>query len=184
MGCLSGCLVSSTSIQKLFCGRCSALKWSFDEFVGEKVVSLSYSSAILGPPLFTSSNCHSHPYSLAYSPFPYFQSQQCCMSVRLSSGVRFNSKYLLFTFLTLLRIFGIVPSWAIPGGSDGKESTCSVGDLGSIPGSGISPGEGNGDPLQYSWLGNSMDGGGWQATAYGIAKCWVQPSDFHIISLF
>ena len=50
MGCLSGCLVSSASVQKLFCGVCSAFKWSFDEFVGEKVVSLSYSSAILGPP--------------------------------------------------------------------------------------------------------------------------------------
>ena len=48
MGCLSGCLVSSASVQKLFCGVCSAFKWSFDEFVGEKVVSLSYSSAILG----------------------------------------------------------------------------------------------------------------------------------------
>ena len=49
---LSGCLVISASIQKLFCGNCSAFKWSFDEFVGEKVVSLSYSSVILGPPLF------------------------------------------------------------------------------------------------------------------------------------
>ena len=49
MGCLSGCLVSSTSVQKLFCGICSAFKWSFDEFVGRKVVSPSYSSAILGP---------------------------------------------------------------------------------------------------------------------------------------
>ena len=50
MSCLSGCLVSSASIQRLFCGICSAFKSSFDEFVGEKVVSLSYSSAILGPP--------------------------------------------------------------------------------------------------------------------------------------
>ena len=50
MGCLSGCLVSSTSIQKYFCVSCSAFKWSFDEFVGEKVVSPSYSSTILGPP--------------------------------------------------------------------------------------------------------------------------------------
>ena len=49
MRCLSGCLVSSTSIQKLFCGICSEFKWSFDEFVGEKVVSPSYSSTILGP---------------------------------------------------------------------------------------------------------------------------------------
>ena len=50
MGCLSGCLISSASIQKLFCGICSAFKCSFDEFVGEKVVSPSYFSAILGPP--------------------------------------------------------------------------------------------------------------------------------------
>ena len=49
MVCLSGCLVSSTSVQKLFCGICSAFKWSFNEFVGEKVVFLSYSSTILGP---------------------------------------------------------------------------------------------------------------------------------------
>ena len=47
MGCLSGNLVSS-AVQKLFCGFCSAFKWSFNEFVGEKVVSPSYSSAILG----------------------------------------------------------------------------------------------------------------------------------------
>ena len=44
-----------------------------------------------------------------------------------------------------------------PGGSDGKESTCNAGDPGSTPGSERSPGEGNGNPLQYSWLGNPMD---------------------------
>ena len=61
MGCLSGCLVSSISIQKLFCGSCSAFKWSFDEFVEDKVVSPSYSSAILGPPpcsIFMKANNH------------------------------------------------------------------------------------------------------------------------------
>ena len=50
MICSSGCLMSSASIQKLFCGVCSVLKCSFDEFLGEKVVSPSYSSAILGLP--------------------------------------------------------------------------------------------------------------------------------------
>ena len=50
MGCFSGCLMSSASVQKLFCGIFSVFKCSFDEFVGEKVVSPSYSSAILGPP--------------------------------------------------------------------------------------------------------------------------------------
>ena len=48
-----------------------------------------------------------------------------------------------------------------PGGSDGKESACNVGDLGLIPGSGRSPGEGNGHPLQYSCLENPMDREAW-----------------------
>ena len=54
--------------------------------------------------------------------------------------------------------------------SDSKESTCSAGDLGSIPGSGRSPGEGNGNPLQYSCLENPMDGGAWRATVCGVSK--------------
>jgi len=57
-----------------------------------------------------------------------------------------------------------------PGGSDGKESACNVGDLGSIPGLESSPGEGNGYPLQYSCLGNSMDRGAWRATVHGATK--------------
>ena len=57
-----------------------------------------------------------------------------------------------------------------PGGSDGKESACNAGDLGSILGSGRSPGEGNCNPLQYSCLGNYMDGGSWWATVHGVAK--------------
>ena len=55
MGYLSGCLVSTTSIQKLYCGICSKFKWSFNEFVGETVVSPSYASTILGPPPPTTS---------------------------------------------------------------------------------------------------------------------------------
>ena len=57
-----------------------------------------------------------------------------------------------------------------PCGTDGKESAHNAGDLGSIPGSGRSPGEGYGYPLQYSCLENSMDGGFWWATVHGIAK--------------
>ena len=52
-------------------------------------------------------------------------------------------------------------SFDFPGGSDGKESACNVGGLGSIPGSERSPGEGNNNPLQYSCLENPMDGGAW-----------------------
>ena len=57
-----------------------------------------------------------------------------------------------------------------PHSSDGKESVCSVGDLGSIPGSGRSPGEANGNPLQYSCLKNPMDIGAWGTTVHGVAR--------------
>ena len=56
--------------------------------------------------------------------------------------------------------------------SDSKESACNAGDPGSIPVSGRCPGEGNGNPLQYSCLENSMDRGAWQATVHGVANCW------------
>ena len=56
------------------------------------------------------------------------------------------------------------------GGSDGKESACNAGDLQSIPRLGRSPGEGNGNPLQYSCLDNSMDRGAWWVTVHGGSK--------------
>ena len=55
-------------------------------------------------------------------------------------------------------------------GSDSKESACNAGDPGSIPGSGRSPGEGNGNPLQSSCLENPMDGGAWWATVLAVLK--------------
>ena len=70
------------------------------------------------------------------------------------------------------------PQQGFPGGSHGKESACSEGDPGLIPGSGRSPGEGNGNPLQYSYLENPMDGGAWQAAVHRVAKSWTQLSDF------
>ena len=63
-------------------------------------------------------------------------------------------------------------------GSEVKASACNAGDLGSTPGLGRSPGEGNGNPLQYSCLENPMDGGAWQATVNEVAKSWIQLSDF------
>ena len=66
-----------------------------------------------------------------------------------------------------------------PGDSDGKESDCNAGDLGSIPGVGRSPGEGNDNPPQCSCLGNPMDRGAWQAIVQGVTKIWTQLSDFH-----
>ena len=62
-----------------------------------------------------------------------------------------------------------------PGGSDGKASAYNAGDPGSIPGSGRSPGEGNGNPLQYSCLENPMEGG---ATVHGVAKSQTRLRDF------
>ena len=65
-----------------------------------------------------------------------------------------------------------------PGGSDGKVSADNAGDLGSIPGSGRSPGEGNGNPRQYSCLENPMDRGARQATVHGVAKSRTRLSGF------
>ena len=72
--------------------------------------------------------------------------------------------------------------WGFRCSSDGKESTCSAGDLGLIPGSGRSPGEGKGYPLQCSGLENSMD-----SIVSGVAKSWTRLSDspsFHFHSLY
>jgi len=60
--------------------------------------------------------------------------------------------------------------WGFLGSLDGKESACKVGELGSTPGSGRYPREGNGYPLQYSCLENPMDRGDWQTTVHGVAK--------------
>ena len=65
-------------------------------------------------------------------------------------------------------------AFCIPGGSDGKASTCNAGDLGLIPGLGRSPGQENSYPLQYSGLENSMD-----CIVHGVAKSWTRLSDFH-----
>ena len=64
-----------------------------------------------------------------------------------------------------------------PGGSADKETTCSAGALDSVPGLGRSLGEGNGNPLQYSCLENSLDRGAWWATVLAVAKSLTQLSD-------
>ena len=76
-------------------------------------------------------------------------------------------------------------SWGFPGGSEVKVSAWNAGDLGSIPGSGRSPGEGNGNPLQYSCLENPMEGGAWWTTVHGVAKSRTRLSDFtHSLIIF
>ena len=83
-------------------------------------------------------------------------------------------------------IYGVAQSWtqlkqlscSSSSSSEGKASACNAGDSGSIPGSGRSPEEGNGSPLQYSCLENPMDGGGWWATVHGVTKSRSRLSDF------
>ena len=70
---------------------------------------------------------------------------------------------------------GVSDNGGFPDGSAGKESACNAGDVGSIPESRRSLGEGNGNPLQYSCLGNPIDRGAWQATVQTLAGC--QESD-------
>ena len=67
-------------------------------------------------------------------------------------------------------IFRIYKQWGFPCSSVGKKSACNEGDLGSIPGSGGYPGEGNGNPLQYSCLENPIDRGAWRDTVHGVAR--------------
>ena len=70
--------------------------------------------------------------------------------------------------------------WGLPSGSVSEEYVCNVGDLRLIPGLGRSPGEGNGYPLQYSHLENSMKRGDWQSIDHGVTKSQTRPSDFHM----
>ena len=66
---------------------------------------------------------------------------------------------------------------SFPGGSDGKEVACSAGDPGSVSGSGRFPGEGRGNPLQHSCLGNPMDRGNFRAIVHGVAKSQTRLND-------
>ena len=71
--------------------------------------------------------------------------------------------------------------WGFPAGLDGKVSACNAGVLGSIPGSGRSPGEGTGNPLQYSCPENPMDRGAWWATVHGVTESRTRlPFHFHL----
>ena len=77
---------------------------------------------------------------------------------------------MLMKFICQVFIVWLVSFMGFPGGSDVKAFASNAGNPGSIPGSGRSPGEGNGNPLQYSCLENPMDRGAWWATVHGVAK--------------
>ena len=97
---------------------------------------------------------------------------------RLSDFTHRWPKYWSFNFNISPSNELAVTTGDFPGGSDGKASAYSAGDPGLIPGSGRSPGEGNGNPLQYSCLENPMDGGAWLVTVHGVAKSRTRLSNF------
>ena len=84
----------------------------------------------------------------------------------------------LFSNMDYLIICVCIQFQGFPGSSDCKESACNTRDLGLIPGSGRCPGEGNGNPLQYSCLENSMDRGAWWTIVHGVTKSLTQLSNF------
>ena len=92
-------------------------------------------------------------------------------SVFLYDSTLSGMRYLVWGMSYLVGYLGF------PGGSDGKEFACNMGDLSSIPGLGRSPGGGKGYPFHYSCLENPMDRGAWQATVYGVVKSQTQLSN-------
>ena len=88
----------------------------------------------------------------------------------LPSELPGKPKLYIYMYIQFTAMVNIYVYLGFLGGSDGKESACSAGNTGSILESGRSPGEGNGYPLQYSCLENSMDRGAWWATVHGVAK--------------
>ena len=119
--------------------------------------------------------------SICYSPvllrnilqIKVYQSIHLFWNIVLFTNIvkhKLNSTFLLNT-VNIISITGF-PRWL-----SGKESSCQAGDAGSIPGSERFLAEGNGNPLQYSCLGNPMDRGDLLATVHGVTKCWTQFSD-------
>ena len=97
---------------------------------------------------------------------------ECMFRDSVLWGIAFFSP----VWLSLLVFWGAASLQGFPGGSDGKESVCNTGDLGSIPGLGRSSGGGHGNLLQYPCLKNSMERRAWWPTVQRVTKSWPQPS--------
>ena len=154
------------------------------------VCVMSYISSFLPwPPPFLPTPLCSHPGQLrAFLLLSGCPSRQPCVSKRCPPAScllpAFSPRAPSFLSLPFVWILYscfpfplLLSSEGFPGGSDGKESACNAGDLGSIPGSGRSPGEGNGYPLLNSCLGNPMERGAWRAPVHGVAKSQTRLSD-------
>ena len=112
---------------------------------------------------------------LELSKFVYFP------TLGISRGIISSNHFLEWHLFPLLLRFhdknARVLLWASQEAQMVKKSACNAGDQGLIPGLGGSPGEGHGNPLQYSCLENPMDRGAWGATVHEVAKCWAWLSD-------
>ena len=97
-------------------------------------------------------------------------SLSCAFSLSILPSLALKERCISQTLPVPFLYVCLTPTLGFPGGSDSKESACNAGDQGSIPGSGRSPGEGNGNPLQCSCLENPMDRGACQDTGHGVAK--------------
>ena len=125
-------------------------KWGFNPWVGK----IPWRRKGEPAPAFLPREAHGQRSLTDYSP-------QCCKELDTTEVVSHTHTH-THTHTPVFLGF--------PGGSDGKESTCSVGYLGSVPGLGRSPGKGNGNPLQYSYLENPMGRGAWWATVHGSQR--------------
>ena len=125
--------------------------------------------------IYTASRSHGQEEQKAISNFG--SNKNCVLHVRFKTGPNYLPVCRSVTQLYLT----LRPNECFPDGSDDKASACGAGGLGSIPGSGRSPGEGNGNPLQYSYLENPLDGGVWWAIAHRVAKSRTRLSDFTFI---
>ena len=130
-------------------------------------------------------HCHFHKILLVAQARPSHMGRVCTSHLynnqrSLGNSLEFGTTSLSITIFPILvtshpSCYSIQQNWicllpGFPGGSNGKEFACNAGDLDSVPASGISPGEGNGKPFQYSYLENSMNRGAWRATIHEVTK--------------
>ena len=120
----------------------------------------------------------------------YIRGDLTCLNVRLNIRFLLRTASTLFAkgggFIELFKVINLLEhavgelgdEISFDDGSEDKASACHVGDPGLIPGLGRSPGEGNGNPLQYSCLENPMDRGAWWAAVHRVTKSWTRLSDF------
>ena len=150
-----------------FQGRTQATPWSVDLI--DDGFALTQSPSTISGVVFSNTDWEG-------------KGKQRCLQSNLNA--RFSFLYSCLTPFRLSQILEYLThsfmTWQVffPGGSDGKASAFNAGDPGSIPGLRRSPGEGNGNPLQYSCLESSMHGGTWWTTVHGVAKSWTLLSNF------